>query len=81
MVAVSAAPEEKERTMQKYRVPDMTCGHCVATIEKTLKELDANATVTCDLDRKEVTVTTRLAPDRIAAALEEAGYPNERLAA
>lgn len=66
--------------MQKYKVPDMSCGHCVATIEKTIHALDPKAAVVCDLDHQQVSVTTALGPDTIAAALAEAGYPNDRLA-
>lgn len=67
--------------MQKYKVPDMSCGHCVATIEKAVKALDPKAVVACDLDRKVVAITTEAAPERVAAALAEAGYASEALAA
>jgi copper chaperone len=70
-----------ERDMQKYKVPDMSCGHCVATIEKAIRALDSNAAVACDLDRKEVSVTTSVAPERIADALAQVGYQSETLAA
>lgn len=67
--------------MQKYKVPDMTCGHCVQTIETTIKGLDPAATIACDLDHKEVTVTTQVAAERIAAALADVGFESETLAA
>jgi len=67
--------------MQKYKVPDMTCGHCVQTIETTIKGLDPAATVACDLNRKEVTVTTSTAAERVAAALADVGFDAEMLAA
>lgn len=66
--------------MQKYKVPDMTCGHCVQTIQTTIKGLDPAATVACDLDHKEVTVGTGIAANRIAAALADVGFESEILA-
>ena len=38
----------------KLSVPDMSCGHCKATIEKAVAA--AGGTVSVDLDRHEVTV-------------------------
>ncbi len=67
--------------MQRYKVPDMTCSHCAQTIEKTIKALDAAAQVSIDLETKEVGITTIAEPGTVAAALREAGYPNEPLAA
>ncbi len=52
----------------------MSCGHCVKTIETAVKSLDPKAAVSCDLDRKEVTVESTLAPERIAAAMDDVGY-------
>ena len=67
--------------MLKYKIPDMSCGHCVATIERAVKALDSKAVVTCDLDRKLVTIATAIAPDRVATALADAGYVSELVAA
>ncbi len=67
--------------MQKYKIPDMTCGHCVQTIETTIRGLDPQAVVACDLEHKEVTVTTSVAAARIAAALADVGFESETLAA
>ncbi len=60
----------------KFTVPDMTCGHCVATVTKAVKSLDAAAEVKADLASKTVTVETTAAAGAVAKALEEAGYPN-----
>jgi copper chaperone len=67
--------------MQKYKVPDMSCGHCVATIEKTIHALDPKAVIACDLDHKEVTVTSAIDSARIAGALAEASFESTLLAA
>ncbi|MGA3302844.1 MAG: heavy-metal-associated domain-containing protein [Methylovirgula sp.] len=66
--------------MLKFKVPDMSCGHCVKSIETAIKSLDPKAQVSCDLARKEVTVESAIAPEHIAAALTEAGYDSQRLA-
>ncbi len=59
----------------KLNVPDMSCGHCVATITKTVKGLDAAAEVKADLAAKQVTVETGLPAETVMKALDEAGYP------
>lgn len=61
--------------MTRLSVPDMSCGHCKATIEKTLGALDPAAKVSVDLPGRTVEVqSTRPLPE-ILAALDEAGYP------
>ena len=62
--------------MLKLKVPDMTCGHCVSTVEKAIKAVDATAQVKTDLGTKTVTVETSAAPDAISKAVDGAGYPN-----
>ena len=42
----------------KFNVPDMTCGHCVATITRAVKAVDPAAEVKADLAGKTVTVET-----------------------
>ena len=59
----------------EFNVPDMSCGHCADVITKTVKALDASATVSIDLPAKKVTVQTTQDRATVAAALAEAGYP------
>ena len=59
----------------KLNVPDMSCGHCVATITKTVKGLDAGAEVKADLAAKQVTVETGVPAEKVMKALDDAGYP------
>ena len=59
----------------EFNVPDMSCGHCAGVITKTVKALDANASVNVDLTAKKVTVQTTQDRATVAAALAEAGYP------
>lgn len=62
--------------MLKLKVPDMTCGHCVSTVEKAIKAVDATAVVKTDLGSKTVSVETSAAPEAISRAVDGAGYPN-----
>ena len=54
-----------------FDVPDMTCGHCKAAVEKAVAAKGGQAQV--DLDRKRVTVTG-IDPDTARQAIVEAGY-------
>lgn len=60
----------------KFTVPDMTCGHCVSTITKAIKAIDANAVVKPDLASGTVSVETSASVPAVSRALDEAGYPN-----
>lgn len=55
----------------KFRVEDMSCGHCTAAIEKSVAE--AGGTATADLGTKIVTVAG-LDPAAAAKAITAAGY-------
>lgn len=64
-------------TTQVYSVPDISCGHCVATIERELKLVDGVESVKAELDARRVTVQTRddsVLPV-VEATLVEIGYP------
>lgn len=62
--------------MMTFTLPDMTCGHCVATVTKAIKTLDSKAEVKADLARKTVTVETTAPASAVAKAMEDAGYPS-----
>ncbi|MEO7159777.1 MAG: heavy-metal-associated domain-containing protein [Polaromonas sp.] len=59
----------------EFDIPDMSCGHCAGVITKTVKQLDADATLNIDLPAKKVTVQTAQDRKTVADALTEAGYP------
>ena len=59
----------------EFNLPDMSCGHCAGVITRTVKQLDASATVHVDLPSKKVTVETTQDRQTVASALAEAGYP------
>ncbi|MDR9484851.1 MAG: cation transporter [Sediminimonas sp.] len=60
--------------MTRFAVPDMSCGHCTAAIEKSIKSIDATAEVTCDLDTRQVQVDSVLDTDALSEAIRQAGY-------
>ncbi|MCV2869643.1 heavy-metal-associated domain-containing protein [Defluviimonas sp. WL0002] len=63
----------------KFSVPDMSCGHCKAAVERAIVSQDAAARVTVDLGAREVEVEGALDADRVIAALASEGYPATRL--
>jgi copper chaperone len=60
--------------MYRFEVMGMSCEHCVRTITQAVKDVDAGATVTIDLARREVAVESAAGADQIATAIGEAGY-------
>ena len=60
-------------------VPDMSCGHCVEAIEKSLKTVPGVSKVEASLDEKLVTVegVDDLSPDAVMTAIRGAGYSPE----
>lgn len=60
--------------MTTLSIPDMSCGHCKATIEKTIKGLDPAASLDFDMPARTVAVKSAAAIDAMRAALKSAGY-------
>lgn len=65
----------------EFRVPDMSCGHCTAAIEKSVKAADPAARVDCDLSERRVKIDSTLSPEQLGAAIRDAGYEAQPLAA
>lgn len=65
------------------KIDGMSCGHCVARVEKTLAKLDGVAVRKVDLGSAEVMYDPSRTPfERIRQALDDAGYtarPVERV--
>lgn len=61
--------------MSTFHVPDMSCGHCKAAIEKAVLAADAEAQLEIDLDAQVVKVTSRLTDADLVALLTKEGYP------
>lgn len=61
--------------MYELTVEGMSCGHCVGRVTKTVQGLDQEAKVEIDLATKKVKIDSRAELEKIAAAIDEAGYP------
>ena len=59
----------------KLSVPDMSCGHCKASVTEALSALPAVRAVSVDLAAREVTVAGSAAPEALIASLSEIGFP------
>lgn len=60
--------------MIKFVVPDMTCGHCVGSVDKAIRAVDSDAIAKIDLSTRTVTIETSVAPEVIGASITAAGY-------
>ncbi|MEO5734188.1 MAG: heavy-metal-associated domain-containing protein [Rubrivivax sp.] len=61
--------------MTTFEVKDMTCGHCVSTITKAVRAVDAGAKVQIDLATHRVTIDpTEADAAELSEAIKEAGY-------
>lgn len=61
--------------MTTLAIPDMTCGHCKASVESALAALGDAGSVTVDLGTRTATATGPASPDRLLRALDEVGFP------
>jgi len=61
------------------KIKDMSCGHCVSTVRKTVEALDPTADVEINLASKTARVASAVRDAAIIAALEQAGYPSVRV--
>jgi copper chaperone len=62
--------------MQRFDIPDMTCGHCVKTITQAVQSVDAAAKVQADLATHSIGVTSSASVASLSAAIAAAGYAN-----
>jgi len=60
--------------MYNFQVSDMTCSHCVATVERAIKTVDGTAAVKIDLAGLAVKIESAKPATSFAAAIQEAGY-------
>lgn len=62
-------------TQLLYKVPGISCGHCVNAITDEVMKVDGVRELDVDIDRKLVTVIgDHLDDDAVRAAIDEAGY-------
>lgn len=59
----------------KYNVPDMSCGHCRASIETAVKAADPAAKIAFDQDMRQVDINSGLDTRSVISVLDKAGYP------
>jgi len=71
--------KKTKRMGKMFKVPDMTCRHCVRTLENTLKKLDGVEEVSVSLQRKEVTVKGNVPAREVISAIKQAGYSGEKI--
>ena len=58
--------------------PDISCGHCVATVTETLSDLAGVEHADASAETKQIQVSfdpSQVSLDQIRAALADAGYP------
>ncbi len=60
--------------MTEMTVPDMTCQHCKASIEKAIAGVDPQAQVTVDLAGHLVTITSGSGDEALLQAVRDAGF-------
>ena len=63
--------------MFRFKIAKMSCGHCVASIEKAIRGVDSQAAVSVDLDRKEIAIRSIAEERLISGALRSAGYEGQ----
>jgi copper chaperone CopZ len=66
-------------TTKTYHVPDISCKHCVATIERELKDIAGVNSVKAEESSKNVTVDAvdEKTLTNVEVMLAEIGYPAE----
>lgn len=60
--------------MIEFEVKDMTCGHCVDTITRVIKETEPLASVSIDLPNHWVRVDGMSSADTLERVIREVGY-------
>ena len=60
--------------MIELTINDMTCGGCVASINRIVKALDPIANVVADVTSKRVKIDSVIENDAVLAAISDAGY-------
>ena len=60
--------------MTTLSIPEMSCGHCKATVEQTIKALDPAAALAFDMAARTVAVDGTAAVAAMQTALKAAGY-------
>ncbi len=59
----------------KLSIPDMSCAHCKASVERTIIDLDSHADVVVDLNARTADVRTTAPAEAVLTVLKAEGYP------
>lgn len=65
---------DKTTETTTYSIEGMTCNHCVANVDKNLKEISGVEDVTVDLQKNQATVVGSVNDDKIREVIESIGY-------
>jgi copper chaperone len=57
-----------------FRVTDLACSACVATITQAIHSFDAQAKITANSETKLVQIDSELSTETLQLAITEAGY-------
>lgn len=61
--------------MTKLSIPDMSCGHCRASITQALQPLPGVETITFDAENRTADIAGPVPAAALIAALDEIGFP------
>lgn len=59
---------------EKFYISDITCSHCVKTIEEAVKKVEGVENALVDVKKKELTVKGKYKREEILNAIRKAGY-------
>lgn len=65
--------------MIEFQVKDMTCGHCVSTVTRAIKDIEPSAQVDISLEQHRVRIAGPGEASRYEAAIRDAGYTPQPL--
>lgn len=60
--------------MVKLHVPNMSCGHCSASIEEAVLSFDADALIAVDLKGRTVEIDSDAGASQLIALIKSAGF-------
>lgn len=60
--------------MITLEIPEMSCGHCKAAVERAIALVDPAASVTVDLVARRAAIVTGVPAAALIAALDTAGF-------
>jgi copper chaperone len=61
--------------MTTLSVPDMSCGHCKASVTQALTSVKGTSAIEVDLTTRQVQITSDAPEAALLAALNEVGFP------